>query len=134
MKIEPSPPSHLVESFHSYSDDHIAAAAERFKNNEKWRIDSTLTCLAAAVAANTKTPRSLWFKFLKHGQTQLPPKSLSQLFTFLGTDVRVSVKCFDTFSGEKIEIRGGRDKLFELIKLHRFVSNEIKLIYLLLLL
>jgi len=116
-QLDPSAPSDGAP----YSAAYVEFSAKAFEDNNWWTVDSTLTCQAAALAAKTKTPRGLSFEFSRNGQTDLPPDSIGEIIETVSPEVDINVNCWDAFYGEEIKTRGGRDKLFELIKEHKFV-------------
>jgi len=105
-----------------YSSDRIGIAAENFRRKRTWIIDSALACLGAAEAIKTFSPFVLHFQFLEDGQTNLPPEPLARIFCSLKENVRLVIKCRDFFFGHGVTSTGGREMLFDLIKIHRFVN------------
>jgi len=94
-----------------------------FENYDEWTIDSRIACLAAAKAVETITPGGIVFVYSRNGRTELPTESLCEIFQSFTSTVTIRVLCGDSFHGEEIKTRGGRDRLFELIDLYRFVKK-----------
>jgi len=109
-------------------NDEIFSAVENFKNNEIWTIDSKYSCIAAAVALKTKTPKEWEFFFPSDQEVDLPSRCLVEIFRHSGKTF-ASIKFGDFMLGKK-ETMARQSTLFHLIKQHRYVAVNMILVLL----